>query len=250
MIKQNDFITALRSMLGWGYVMGGKGQLYTQPLAEAWGKARQGSEPASYFTSDCARWFGHHVVDCSGLITCAIRAVDQNYPITCADDLYRGCKESGAISGLPEIPGVCVHRTGHIGVYLGGGNVIESGGHLIGVVISNIKQPATGTPWTGWGKLADVDYSQSAPTPAPVTTAAANFTLSVLVKKGAQGSAVQMIQKALNAHGANPQLAADGIFGDKTLAAVKTFQKQNSLSVDGIVGKQTVTALGGKWTGK
>ena len=38
-------------------------------------------------------------------------------------------------------------------------------------------------------------------------------------------------------------LAADGIFGPKTRAAVKRFQQTNGLKVDGIVGPQTETAL-------
>ncbi len=38
--------------------------------------------------------------------------------------------------------------------------------------------------------------------------------------------------------------AVDGIFGSKTKAAVKLFQKKNGLVVDGIVGKKTLAALG------
>ncbi len=36
----------------------------------------------------------------------------------------------------------------------------------------------------------------------------------------------------------------DGIYGSKTKAAVKLFQKKNGLAVDGIVGKKTASALG------
>ena len=38
--------------------------------------------------------------------------------------------------------------------------------------------------------------------------------------------------------------AVDGIYGPKTKAAVKSFQKKNGLTVDGIVGKNTAAALG------
>ena len=38
-------------------------------------------------------------------------------------------------------------------------------------------------------------------------------------------------------------LALDGIFGTKTLAAVKAFQKANNLTVDGVVGKNTMEIL-------
>lgn len=38
--------------------------------------------------------------------------------------------------------------------------------------------------------------------------------------------------------------SVDGIYGSKTKAAVKLFQKKNGLTVDGIVGKNTLAALG------
>lgn len=38
--------------------------------------------------------------------------------------------------------------------------------------------------------------------------------------------------------------AIDGIYGAKTVAAVKLFQKKNNLSIDGIVGPKTASALG------
>lgn len=38
--------------------------------------------------------------------------------------------------------------------------------------------------------------------------------------------------------------AVDGIYGAKTKAAVKTFQRKNGLAVDGIVGPKTAAALG------
>lgn len=51
------------------------------------------------------------------------------------------------------------------------------------------------------------------------------------------------VQHALNALGANPPLAEDGVLGPKTTAAIKSFQAQAGLSVDGVVGPQTTAAL-------
>jgi peptidoglycan hydrolase-like protein with peptidoglycan-binding domain len=42
-------------------------------------------------------------------------------------------------------------------------------------------------------------------------------------------------------------LDVDGIFGPKTEAAVRGFQQNDNLSVDGIVGRQTWTALLRRW---
>ena len=60
---------------------------------------------------------------------------------------------------------------------------------------------------------------------------------------GSQGSEVTELQKLLNSNGYN--LATDGIYGDKTMAAVKDYQQKNSLDVDGIVGDNTWGALTG-----
>ena len=50
------------------------------------------------------------------------------------------------------------------------------------------------------------------------------------------------MQKILNSQGYN--LSVDGIFGPKTEAAVRDYQKKKELSVDGIVGPKTWTMLG------
>lgn len=65
----------------------------------------------------------------------------------------------------------------------------------------------------------------------------------VLSKLGSSGSEVTAIQKALKERGlftAN----VTGYYGTQTQAAVKKFQKQKGLTVDGIAGPQTLNALG------
>jgi len=56
---------------------------------------------------------------------------------------------------------------------------------------------------------------------------------SNLVRRGDRGSEVKKIQKALGG------LTVDGIFGPRTEARVKAFQKAMGIGVDGIVGPQT-----------
>ena len=61
------------------------------------------------------------------------------------------------------------------------------------------------------------------------------------VAYGSQGDDVKSLQEKLNNNGY--KLDVDGIFGVKTQAAVKDYQKKNNLAVDGIVGTNTWGAL-------
>lgn len=63
------------------------------------------------------------------------------------------------------------------------------------------------------------------------------------LRKGSSGDEVRKLQQALNKSGYG--LTVDGIFGDKTLDAVRKYQKSNGLNVDGIVGSQTWGRLTG-----
>jgi len=68
------------------------------------------------------------------------------------------------------------------------------------------------------------------------------FLPYILLKKGDQGEAVKRLQTALVTAG-HLEGEADGIFGGKTEKAVKAFQKAHALEVDGVAGKEVLTAL-------
>jgi peptidoglycan hydrolase-like protein with peptidoglycan-binding domain len=69
-----------------------------------------------------------------------------------------------------------------------------------------------------------------------VLTSTGNSTLTV--------SSNQDVQRALNTLGmATPPLVVDGQIGPKSQAAIRSFQSQHGLTVDGIAGPQTKTAL-------
>ena len=85
------------------------------------------------------------------------------------------------------------------------------------------------------------------PAPPPVCPAT--------VESGSQGALVRELQNSLKTNYNNhsfsntpfnfsPPLMADGIFGPKTVAAVKDYQSAKGLGVDGIVGPKTWHALG------
>ena len=64
------------------------------------------------------------------------------------------------------------------------------------------------------------------------------------LRKGDKGADVANLQKLLMQAGYTlPKYGADGDFGDECLNAVKAFQKDNKLTVDGIVGAKTWAAL-------
>jgi peptidoglycan hydrolase-like protein with peptidoglycan-binding domain len=66
--------------------------------------------------------------------------------------------------------------------------------------------------------------------------------MSVYVQAGSEGEWVRKLQRALNEAGY--ELDVDGIFGDATDEAVRDFQNENDLDVDGVVGPNTWAALG------
>ena len=63
------------------------------------------------------------------------------------------------------------------------------------------------------------------------------------IKKGSSGDAVRMAQQILTDYGYDPG-PVDGDFGTKTEQAVKQFQTDFGLTVDGIVGPKTWAMLG------
>ncbi len=68
------------------------------------------------------------------------------------------------------------------------------------------------------------------------------------LRQGMRGAAVQTLQEALNRRGFD--LKTDGIYGRVTTRAVRKFQAQNRLQVDGIAGNQTLSLLLGSFVGE
>src|SRR5262249_36564956 len=67
------------------------------------------------------------------------------------------------------------------------------------------------------------------------------------VQHGDRGELVSTMQSKLGDKGYGPQ-GVDGDFGDHTLAAVKAFQTDKGLQVDGVCGNQTWGALQGDFS--
>lgn len=70
-----------------------------------------------------------------------------------------------------------------------------------------------------------------------------NSKVEALSKYGSRGTEVRTIQEKLKRWGYYSG-SVDGIYGSQTVSAVKSFQKKNGLTVDGIAGTQTLEAMG------
>lgn len=67
--------------------------------------------------------------------------------------------------------------------------------------------------------------------------------VEALSKYGSRGNEVSQIQEKLKRWGYYNG-SVDGVYGSKTLSAVKAFQRKNGLTVDGIAGQKTLSAMG------
>lgn len=148
---------------GWGYVWGTFGQTLTESLLES--KIRQYPDGVgSYEDVIRSKWLGSRTADCVGLIkgygwldtdTMTIRYGTNGMPDIGADAMYRNAAVKGPIDTIPEVPGLAVWKSGHIGVYIGGGEVIEAMGTNYGVV----KTQLTDRNWTAWLEILYIQYN-------------------------------------------------------------------------------------------
>lgn len=130
--------------------------------------------PAYYTAADFPRQYGQRVHDCIGLIKGYLWSDGPDgTPRYCgadctvdhsADSMFHACSQRGGIATMPEKPGVLVFihsaKTGrmeHVGVYIGGGQVIEARGHAFGVVQTALR----GRGWTQWGVCPYITYDSA-----------------------------------------------------------------------------------------
>ena len=116
---------------------------------------------------------GVRIFDCVGLIKCFIwhdysSSNASYYGKTCPDKnetgFFNEATEKGSIDTIPEIPGLMVYQPGHIGVYLGNGQVIEATAAFDKkIVITYFKGNHSDTSykrstWTHWFKMPYLNY--------------------------------------------------------------------------------------------
>jgi len=143
----------------WGYVYGTFGQILTPPLLDY--KLTQYSDQITkYIEYIRENYLGKRTVDCIGLIKSYLwwndgRVLYDSETDTSANKTFLElAKEKGSIDTIPDLPGVCVWKNNHVGVYIGNGTVIEAKGTLYGVVQSDLKNGS----WAHWFKYPYIDY--------------------------------------------------------------------------------------------
>lgn len=160
-----------------------------------------------------------------------------NCPDKSADGMFSYCKsigmDWGAIGTMPDVPGVAVRMAGHVGVYVGNGEVVEWRGFKYGCVVTKLSA----RKWLHWYKLPWTNYVYEQPTYSKPSLLGAR-----LLKYGCKGEDVEELQTQLNALGYDCGIV-DGDFGKNTQKGVKAFQKAESLVVDGKYGDKSHAAL-------
>lgn len=113
----------------------------------------------------------------------------------------------------------------HTGMHVGGGVIIHCSGE--------VKEGRTTD--RGWTHYA-IPVGMEGDVPVPVERPT--------LKKGSRGEYVTLLQTKLLQLGYDLEpYGPDGSFGNKTVSAVKAFQKDHNLVADGIVGRNTWAAL-------
>lgn len=224
---------------------------FGQAASEALLAAKRAQYPEHYTADDFSAQFGQRVHDCVGLIK-GYRWSDtpDSAPIyDAAQDvsvagLFDQCSTRGDIGTMPDKPGLCVFRRdlGHVGVYIGNGQVIEAINHKQGVILSQLN-----SRWAYWGAPVWIDYDSAAAPPAQATSEDTSYMYSVqlpLLKRGSVGGYVRTAQRLLIAAGfsCGPD-GADGEYGANTRTAVTEYQAERGLPADGELGGDTWAAL-------
>lgn len=243
--KEKIIVEAAKSKLGDPYVFGAWGE----ECAPAIRKQYAGYNPAHAANikkkcqvlngdkSSCAgcKWEGHLCYDCRGFTYYLLKQVGiylQGAGATSQWNAKVNWDAKGAIKdGLPDLVCCLFKANGstmeHTGMHIGSGDIIHcSSGVQTGRV--------TDKGWTHWAVPKGL-YSEDELKNAGVVKKMQT------IRKGDNGETVKFLQETLGKLGFS--LEADGKFGSQTMGAVATFQEQNGLTVDGIVGAKTWAAL-------
>ena len=246
MIKAEALIAKFRQALEekWGYIWGTAGKKWTAEKQKELEKTTDANRAQGRQYG--SKWIGHRVADCSGLFSWAFRQLGGTI-YHGSDTMYRKyCVNKGELSKGKRTdrgtlkPGTAVFvwngsNYSHVGLYAGGGIVIEAMSTLKGVTTTKV----TAGKWTHWGEVTGVDYAGDN-AELRMQNAELNAENRLTIRRGSKGETVAEMQGVLERLGYDlGSCGVDGDFGRMTEKAVKAFQKDHGLTVDGICGPKT-----------
>ena len=180
MIKPAELIEKFQYALddGWGYIYGTSHEMWSAEKQKQYARDYAGDPDRENSCKYGGKWAGHWVTDCSGLFKWAYSQLGHSIAHGSNSIWDSYCSEKGELrkgvrkDGQELKPGTAVFTTtgdrhNHIGLYVGGGTVIEAQGAQAGVTTSKI----TASKWTAWGELKDVDYAGGGETKRGIVTA-------------------------------------------------------------------------------
>ena len=255
----------------WGYIWGKCGILWTAARQKDL-EAKYKADPDKYSDYKMgalygSRWIGHYVADCANLLRwCGKKSGDDGVHsgsnlIWQCDLSAKGALQNGQrTDGQPLKPGSFVFtgdsydKHGHVGCYIGNGDVIEDAETKTGVIKSTI----TDSKWKWWGQRNGMEFDvpegttilpaedaekpgENAPsTPSESADDKTDTQTMPTLRRGDKGDSVRYLQTLLLERGYDlGKWGADGDFGAQTEKAVKQFQKDWGLKQDGVCGKKT-----------
>lgn len=236
----------------WEYLYGWRGQLVTQKgLDRAFEDTYSKEMSRAEFDKSTEGWVENkvHACDCQGLNDAYLhidKSANQNYNEFCTDKGLISSINRPFVIGEAVFNGTDIKKT-HVGWVCGfiGKDVlvVESRGFKFGVVITQMSKRA----WKYRGLMTKkFIYTEDYPLPDPD-----QFIFRRELKKGCNGDDVIELKKLLIEHGYSEGITIDTKnskhFGSNTKKLVKQFQKDYGLTIDGIAGRKTITALGGEF---
>lgn len=255
--KALKVIEAAKSQLGNPYVFGMWGRECTPSVRRRYAGYNPSHKRAIFkacpvlsgrqASCDGCKWQGKLAFDCRGFTYwCLSRAgiTIKGGGATSQYNTAANWVQRGEIGDMPDVV-CCVFqrrngRMQHTGLHIGGGKIIHCSA---GVQWGDTSDKA----WTHYAipaGLYTAEEIEAAGKPEPEKPDTSKPTESVVFnfRRGSKGADVTKLQTTLNALGYDCG-EADGIFGAKTEMAVRNFQRDHSLTVDGIAGKATQAAL-------
>ena len=225
--------------LDWPYVFGAWGEQCTPS-----GRKRRARSEHPTIVSKCpalsrgavcneqnCKWgIGVRMYDCRGFVAWLLKQVGISISGEGATSQYNTAANwmrRGSVNDMPDC--VCClfrkkeNKMEHTGMHIGGGIVVDCSGNVRTGGMSGWTHYAIPA---GLYKEGEIPMDKVKPT----------------LRKGAEGESVKELQIRLNDIGYDCG-TVDGKFGNKTLAAVKEFQRKHGLTDDGVVGRQTWAEL-------